>query len=269
MTIKEKIEELGPGFPINIGLNTGWIYAGNTFNGIFNLLAYLYEKECKYYRKSLNENTYHMDHFDEIWQKKYDAEMQELEKDMNIPGKLADLELQLQKVEDKIEKCTELVDKFEKLMHKAVGEGKGDSARKYKADATYNRNQLYEARGKKAYLIKTIRNLKDTGEIPEVIKEKRRQDLINDIDLRKRIDFKKTVDAIEKLTEELERPPFNDREVTEFYPIKTPWDDPRRMAIKADGIAHGKYWGEFEQVKDRKMAELIERFTVREEVTDG
>jgi hypothetical protein len=260
MTVKEKLEELGPGYPVNIGFCTGWMFAGNNFKGICKLLGYLYEKETKSYKKSLNTNNYHLDHFEEFWNQKYKDERTQLEYDMDIPGKLAGSKAQLERIEDRIKKCLELVEKFEKLKVKAVSEGKGDSARKYHEDAAYNKRQLADARKKKTELTEVIRDLESTGPIPEDIKEKRRQDLADNIAMRKRVDYKKTVDASEKLTEELERPPFTDREVTEFYPIKTPWDDPKRMAIKAEGLANGKYWGEFEQVKDEHMTELIARF---------
>ena len=268
MTIRDKISELGEGYPINIGFNNGWIFAGNIFNGICDLLGYLYDKELVSYERNLKEYIGHLNHFDEYWQEEYQSEREALEKDLDIKGKLQEYEENLQKCEDKILKCGELIEKFEKQRIEAISKGKGAEARKLYGNMNYNKVQLNEARGRKAYLVKTIREYSTMNAIPEDIKEKRRQDLINDIEYRKQIDFERTVNAIDMLKEELERPTFADREITEFYRIKTPWDDPKRMAIKADGIAHGKYWGEFEQVKDRHMLKLIERFTIKE-VQDG
>ena len=243
MTIRDKISELGEGYPINIGFNNGWIFAGNIFNGICDLLGYLYDKERVSYERNL-------------------------EKKLDVKGKLQEYEENLQKCEDKILKCGELIEKFEKQRIEAISKGKGAEARKLYGNMNYNKVQLNEARGRKAYLVKTIREYSTMNAIPEDIKEKKRQDLINDIEYRKQIDFERTVNAIDMLKAELARPTFADREITEFYRIKTPWDDPKRMAIKADGIAHGKYWGEFEQVKDRHMLKMIERFTIKE-VQDG
>lgn len=247
MTLLERLRELGNDFPVKLGFRTAFIYAGNTYEEIDVLLDNLWQKEKERCETALSDNINHRDGFDDYWNKIIKSETDKLEYDMDYPARVAECKVQCEELNEKIEYYYKNIAELEK-------EDQDDSVIK---DIRYNQRMIANCRkeisNRKAYIDKH-----DGVEMPEDVKENKRAELVEDIERKKKADWKRTNARIKEFEAELKRLRFCDREIREEYGTIAPWEDSRTRIILCKGLVDGKYWDVDEMNRDDSMKELIE-----------
>lgn len=254
MLLGETLKDLGGvGAPVKVGFESSYVYAGLLCENYEKLFYLMYVKDIDAVHYIFRKAKEHFENFDEYWDAIREKEIAQKRHDLDYPLCCEENRKEIEWQRKKIEKINENI----RNIRKEIMQAEVSATRKY----LYGKIHLCDReKHSRIMAIKTATDYIKEHEnvvLSEAEIEKEIQHLEQNIEQRKYIDYRRTVDRIERCTTELEKPPYLEREVLEVYDSVSP-DELGTKIVIADGIKGGAYWTCNEMARDSKMQKLIE-----------